>query len=165
MKFARLRRRLALLEARWLAETDPVIQYGLAKLYCLECCGWLELWLDDFYGKSSSKYIVTSKLSEKFKAKVDGTYGFAFEKNVEPLIVSLGGLAGACKLQRRMNPSTFEQMKASLGNLKTWRDKLAHTDAEGVQMSAPAPSATWAEFRRAALGLMAYKRIFRQVMI
>jgi hypothetical protein len=164
MSLARLKPRLRRLEELWASETDPMLQYCFAKLYCLECCGWLEQWLDVFYTRIGDHYIVTAKIQEKYKRKVDDTYGFAFDRNIEPLIVASAGYVGVCKVQRGIDVATFEMMKASLGNLKKWRNDLAHPDAEGVQLQAPAPSLCFQNLRNAARGLMVYRRSVRRVL-
>ncbi|WP_157754028.1 hypothetical protein [Lysobacter capsici] len=134
----------------------------LAKLYCLEACGWIECWIDEFIAELGDKRIGCQKHRKTLMESVKRTYGFEYEKHLRPLLINISGLKAVCATEAEMDAGVLAKMVASLENLKTWRDKHAHTDSLGTQSLLVAPSACKAELESAMKGLFLLRRTFRK---
>lgn len=162
MRLRALKECLALIEQRWTAETDPLMLRCLAKLYCLEACGWIESWIDDFIAVMGDRRIGCDSHRQILSKHIKRTYGFEYDYHVRPLLVSVSGLKSVCVTEAEIDVAAFTKMKAALANLKEWRDKHAHTDSVGVLTIVVAPSACRAELDSAIRGLYLLRRTFRR---
>lgn len=162
MRLKDLRDCLALIEARWGKEADPLMFRCLAKLYCLEGCGWIESWVDDFILRLGDERIGCQKHRKVLADNVKRTYGFEYERHLRPLLINISGLRAVCLAEAAMDPGVLAKMIASLENLKSWRDKHAHTDSLGTTSMLVAPSACKVELEAAIRGLFSLRRNFRK---
>lgn len=157
-----LKQCLDLIETRWNAEKDDLMFRCLAKLYCLEGCGWIESWIDSFIVTAGDRAIGCAKHRKVLADSVRRTYGFEYERHLRPLLIHVSGLRAVCAAESEIDAAVFAKMIAALENLKTWRDKHAHTDSVGVQAVIVAPSACRGELDAAIRGLFALRKAFRR---
>lgn len=164
MRLASLRSSLDTVEARWANETDAVMGTCLAKLYCLECCGWIEQWVDEMVITYGYRKIGCSNHRKVLLDSVKRIHGFSFDEHIRPLLIDLAGLRTVCILEDKMDQTVLLQLKASLSNLKSYRDRLAHTTTVGVQVQLPAPSTCRAELSTVVRGLLHMRRTLRSLV-
>ena len=154
---------MGLIESRWSQETDQVMFRCLAKLYCLESCGWIEAWIDEFVQDAGDRRIGCGDHRKILERQLKRTYGFEYEAHLRPLLISISGLKAICLTEAAMDAGVFAKMVASLNSLKVWRDKHAHSDSVGMQTMLVSPSACRAELENALRGLFALRRHFRRL--
>lgn len=120
-----------------------------AKLAIIELCGWIEETFDDIIHRHSNRNLKESSNKKYCRDKIiKPNYGFQYNENIRPMLISLIGLIEIEKLEKKLEKTaTITLLKTSLGNLKQVRNEVAHTYLKGVTRNYNAPSRTFADFR------------------
>lgn len=135
-----------------------------SKLALLELCGWLEESMDDIALRSSSRVLKDASSKKYFSDRVvKRTFGFEYEKHFKNMIVSLIGLTGWEKLEKKIDTAVLITFKATLGNLKAMRNKEAHTHLKGTQRLVDAPSLTINNFEKLYKGLKEFEKRLKEM--
>lgn len=118
-----------------------------SKLAILELCGWIEESMDDIIYRCASRNLKNS-WSNKYieQSIIKKTYGFEYERHFREMLIALLGVICVEKLERKVDKTKFQNLKANLSALKTYRDVEAHTHIKGVTKRLDAPSATIGKF-------------------
>ena len=135
-----------------------------SKLALLELCGWIEISMDDIIRQHAKRCLKIPKNLNYIEEKViSPTYGFDYNKNFRRMLISLIGMNGIEKLEKKVDPACFNPMKATLGNLKVNRDKEAHGYIKGTTMRIDAPSITKAYYKKVYDGLKNIDTLLRSM--
>lgn len=121
-----------------------------SKLAVIELCGWIEETLDDIVIKHGNRNLKTADNKTYCKDRiVSPNYGFQYNKNIRPMLISLLGLIEIEKFETELEKSAkITLLKSNLGNLKRVRNEAAHTHLKGVTRRYNAPSRTLDDFNR-----------------
>jgi len=133
-----------------------------SKLALLELCGWIEESMDDIVMRCCIR-CVRDERNRKFirKQVVERTYGFEYDKHFRKMLISMIGVIGVERLERKIPPQTLAQLKATLHALELARNPEAHTHIKGVTRRIDAPSAMLQHFTQIFTGLKEYERVVR----
>lgn len=132
-----------------------------SKIAMLELCGWLEISIDDCILRCARRILKNPSSLHVINEKIRGTYGFEYERHFRSLIMSLVGIYGFERVERRIDPSIVANFKSELGALKTSRNTLAHTYTRGITASYDAPSVVQNRYSKVKSGLSEYDRVLR----
>ncbi|GAA4244807.1 hypothetical protein [Winogradskyella damuponensis] len=121
-----------------------------SKLAVIELCGWIEETLDDIIIKHGNRNLKSVDNKNYCKNKiVNPNYGFQYNNNIRPMLISLLGLIQVEKLELELEKTAqITLLKSNLGNLKSTRNEAAHTHLKGVTRIYNAPSRTLGDFNR-----------------
>tara|TARA_B110000027_G_C15947809_1_gene224204 strand:+ start:31 stop:528 length:498 start_codon:yes stop_codon:yes gene_type:complete len=124
-----------------------------SKLAVIELCGWIEETLDEIIIKHGNRNLKAPENKEYCKIRiVNPNYGFQYNNNIRPMLISLLGLIQIEKLEFELEKTAqITLLKSSLGNLKSTRNEAAHTHLKGITRSYNAPSRTIGDFNRIAI--------------
>ena len=87
------------------------------------------------------------------KTVVKKNYGFEYDNNFRKMLIGLIGLINVEKLEKKVDPVKFSQLKSILNSLKEQRNAQAHTHIKGVMQTIDAPSVTQNNFEKVYAGL------------
>jgi hypothetical protein len=119
-----------------------------SKLALIELCGWIEETMDDIVLRCA-KRCLKSPANKKFIDKtVHNTNSFEYEAFRKMLMMVIG-LATLEKIEEKLEKTgKISALKGDLGNLKTSRNRAAHTHTKGTLTTYDAPSKTKYNFDR-----------------
>uniref|UniRef100_B0T5H5 RiboL-PSP-HEPN domain-containing protein n=1 Tax=Caulobacter sp. (strain K31) TaxID=366602 RepID=B0T5H5_CAUSK len=141
-------------------------KHGLyfSKLAVLELCGWIEISMDDMVDRFS-KRVLNNEDNLKYVTKdvIRKTSGFDYKQNFRMMIVKTAGICNCERIEDSIPPAVLVPFAAELGNLKSVRDRLAHTYVKGTTASIDAPSVTKARFEPIFVGLKAFDEKLRSI--
>jgi hypothetical protein len=138
-----IQRSLQTLDSRYNAGTvDIADTIYYSKLAVLEYCGWIEHSMDQIVERSIKGKLKTDKFKRTFEKEIVGrTYGFMYEKHFLAMIIRTVGIVEAERLERLLEADgSYLVLKAQLNQMKTYRDKAAHTWSDLSGPAFPAPS-------------------------
>ncbi len=137
-----------------------------SKLAVFELCGWVEESMDDVIRRCYKKRLKEDQNIKLIENEIIGqTYGFHYKKNFRPMLMKILGIIVIENIERKLDKAKFEILTSTLGDLKTSRDKTAHTHIKGTITSLDAPSLTIGKFYRIYEGLMDIDRVLRKLKI
>ena len=119
-----------------------------SKLALIELCGWIEETMDDIVLRCATRCL-QSPVNLKFIDKtVHNTNSFEYEAFRKMLMMVIG-LATLEKIEEELETTgKISALKGDLGNLKTSRNRAAHTHTKGTLTTYDAPSKTKYNFDR-----------------
>lgn len=144
------------------------IQDGLfySKLAILELCGWIEITMDDIILRLSKKHLKQSQnISFVEKDVIKITYGFDYSRHFRKMLISIIGIVGVERLEKKFDSIKFQLMFSSLNSLKLYRDSEAHTYIKGTTKRMDAPSVTKNRFNDIFNGLQNIDDELRRISI
>ncbi len=113
-----------------------------SKLALLELCGWIEESMDTIVESMASRTLKQSSNRKLVKELIKKNYGFEYDAHFRKMLIHVIGLINVERLEVSIDQAKYFKLKAALGNLKTARNKEAHTHLKGVARSIDAPSVT-----------------------
>lgn len=119
------------LEAAYRKASHPKYKTYLSKLAILELCGWVEMSMDQIVEDHAKKNLREPKNLADYKKTIKRTYGFEYEMHFRKLLINLIGLINFENIEQRIQNATHVKFISELSNLKTIRDKQAHTYLKG----------------------------------
>jgi hypothetical protein len=121
-----------------------------SKLALIELCGWVEETLDDIILRHAYRHLKDKDNKNYCKNRiVKPNYGFEYNKNIRPMLISLVGLIEVEKLELELEKNALiTLLKGHLGNIKESRNIAAHTHVKGITKRFNAPSRTIGDFER-----------------
>ncbi len=119
------------LEASFNSSRSPVDQRYLSKVALIELCGWIEEEVDKLMLKYGQKCLRRTDFDDEFKTVVKKVYGFDYEKHFRMMLIHMVGMHGTHCIEDRVGDARRIRLKSTLGDLKTRRDSLAHTQLQG----------------------------------
>ena len=121
-----------------------------SKLALIELCGWIEESLDDIIIRHANRNLKDfSNRDYCAKSIIKPNYGFEYNKNIRPMLISLIGLIEVERLELDLEKTgQITLLKGYLGNIKNSRNTAAHTHLKGVTRRFNAPSRTIGDFNR-----------------
>lgn len=119
-----------------------------SKLALIELCGWIEETVDDIVLRHSKRQLKEQRNKEYYQKQiVQRNYGFQYDSNIRPMLISLIGLIEVERLEKDLEKTQqLTKLKNSLSNIKNSRNRAAHTYLKGVTMTFDAPSRTIGNF-------------------
>lgn len=98
--------------------------------------------MDQIVERSIKGKLKTDKFKRTFEKEIVGrTYGFMYEKHFLAMIIRTVGIVEAERLERLLEADgSYLVLKAQLNQMKTYRDKAAHTWSDLSGPAFPAPS-------------------------
>ena len=124
-----------------------------SKLALLELCGWIEESFDSIV-LSYAKKLRLQENKKYYEDKiVRNNSGFVYKSHLRPMMISLIGLIETEKIEKKITRNKkgnfhFEIFKSSLGDLKTLRNKAAHTHIGKITPSYDSPSKIFDYFKK-----------------
>jgi len=103
----------------------------VAKFEIVKSCGWIEEEVDKLMLKYGVRCLKNTEYPEKYQKVVKDVYGFDYEKHFRKMLIQLIGMYGTCRIEEKVGDTRRLQFKSVLGQLKTRRDNLAHTQLKG----------------------------------
>jgi len=128
-----------------------------SKLAILELCGWIEESMDDIVRKCANRKLKENANQEHIDNTIKLTYGFVYDKHFRKMLIELIGLINVERLEMRIDKAKFQNMKSTLGLLRSFRDIEAHTHLKGTTRILDAPSATINKFSMVYEGLKEFE--------
>jgi len=130
------------LDQQFQASTSPSELQFCAKLAVIELSGWIEEAMDEIVLRCSSRCLqVQSNLNYCQKSIVSRNSGFDYGDNFRRMLIQLIGLIGVEKVESAADPTKLSFLSTELSNLKTIRNRVAHTyTPANVQLTVTAPS-------------------------
>ncbi|HCL4119090.1 endoribonuclease [Pseudomonas aeruginosa] len=122
-----IERNIKILSKNFQSSQKPLMTLLYAKLVIIEIGGWVELSMDDIINRAGKKLKEDSNIVHLEKEIIQRNYGFSYERNFRPMLMKAIGLTRLEKLEKSLDLSKHQKMVAALKNLKTARDKVAHT--------------------------------------
>lgn len=118
-----------------------------SKLAILELCGWIEESMDDIV-KNCAKRKLRNKNNLQFLEKevIKKVHSFDYHNNFRKMLMQFIGLLKLEVIERRVDQTKLQNMKAALNALKEQRDPIAHTYVKGITLRIDAPSVTKQRF-------------------
>jgi hypothetical protein len=143
-------------DSRFRRATSPKESLFYSKLALMELCGWIEMSMDDIVLRCAKRRIKDGN-NTKMVADViiKKNYGFDYQRNFRRMLISLVGLAGVERLEKKLNPPIHTLFVSTLQTLRTARNAEAHTYVKGTTRAIDAPSVTLSRFQPIYLGLRA----------
>ena len=121
-----------------------------SKLALIELCGWIEETIDDIILMHANRNL--RELNNKNYCKdsiVKPNYGFEYNKNIRPMLISLLGLIEVENIERELEKTgQITLLKGYLGNIKDSRNTATHTYLKGITRRYNAPSRTIGDYNR-----------------
>ena len=136
----------------------------LSKLAILELCGWIELSVDDLIERHAMRHLNKPRNCKYVRDDIiKRNSGFDYESNFRHMMMRTIGIITLEEIETAIGPAVIAPFSAQLGNLKTARNRLAHTYVKGTgaTLSVDAPSVTKSRFGVLYTGLIAYQAQLR----
>ncbi|MDC8005542.1 HEPN domain-containing protein [Aureisphaera galaxeae] len=121
-----------------------------SKLALIELCGWIEETVDDIVIKHANRKLNDSSNKDYCRKNiVKPNYGFQYNRNIRPMLISTIGLIEVEKLERELERTgKITLLKGYLANIKDSRNSAAHTHLKGTTRTYNAPSRTIGDFNK-----------------
>jgi len=114
-----------------------------SKLAILELCGWIEMSMDDIIKRHARRNLKNANnINYIDKEVVEKTHGFKYQTHFRRMLIAVVGTIGVERVEKKVDPTRFLPMVATLGSLKGFRDKEAHEYIKGTTKTLDAPSVT-----------------------
>ena len=133
-----------------------------SKLALIELCGWIEVTIDSIFEKQARRILSSSDLAS-FQNKLTNIFGFEYS-SFRSLLIQLYGRQVTEKIEREIDPTVLQKMKASMKYLKPVRDVSAHTYIRKTAVM-DAPSAIMGHFEDLYAGLEAFEVTLRKLNV
>lgn len=135
------------IERRYAAGPDVRELECLSKIALIELGGWVEEKIDEILIAYIERHVKdVNEVSRIKKEVVAPVYGFEFDKNLEPLLEHVLGVAMYARIKHGLQKrGHYLNLKSVLGDLAVFRNRAAHTHWEGVsrQYRAPSTALNW----------------------
>lgn len=128
-----------------------------SKLAMLELCGWIEESMDDIVKKCAGRVLKVEKNKKYVADIIKKTSGFGYDEHFRKMLISVVGLILMEKIEKRVDLSKYDPFIAALNNLKSARNREAHTHLKGVTRSVDSPSLTRRNFEYVYEGLKEFE--------
>lgn len=161
--FSYIEGNLSSLDQRYGKAKSNVEASYYSKLATLELCGWIEMSIDDCILRCAYRIVRSREARKLIEERVKRTYGFEYENHFRSLIMSLIGIHGFERVEKRIDQSVIANFRSALGSLKTSRNSLAHTYTRGATASYDAPSLTLGRYSQVKAGISEYDRVLRNL--
>lgn len=99
-----------------------------AKMSVIAAGGWVEDGLRDLMDVSISKLKSTTNQT-KIQRMVRDIHGFSYSRHFSRGVIMTFGAQGLEFIELCVGDSDISRLASSLGNIKTWRDDVAHSHA------------------------------------
>jgi hypothetical protein len=125
-----------------------------SKLAIIELCGWIEVSMDDVTLRCARRRIkVQTNIDQVHDTIVGRNYGFDYNRNFRKMLISIIGLSGIERLEKKINQTIHLRFVSTLTTLKMARNNEAHTYVKGITRNIDAPSITLIRFNDIYVGL------------
>lgn len=127
--------------------SNPKEALFYSKLAILELCGWIEESMDDIVKNCANRKLRNNdNLIFLKKEIIKKVHGFDYHNNFRKMLMQVIGLIRLEIIERKVDQTKLEHMKAALNALKAQRDTVAHTYIKGITLRIDAPSITKQRF-------------------
>lgn len=135
-----------------------------SKLALIEVSGWTEVTMDSIVYSFAKEHLEgANNLEYVKKTVIERTYGFTYDRHFRRMLIQVAGLAVVERVETCLDQAIFTQMKASLGNLSTRRNREAHTYIDGPERRIDSPSVISKYFKEIYEGLQEIENCLRAV--
>lgn len=142
------------LDARYKAAQDNFDLLYNSKLALIEVSGWTEVTMDDIIRSFAKEHLQCPQNLEYVESTIiERIHGFTYNAHFRRMLIQVAGLAAVEKVETHLDQAVFSQMKASLGNLSTRRNREAHTYIDGPERRIDSPSVINKYFKEIHEGL------------
>lgn len=122
--------------------------------------------MDDIIESHANRYLKEKQNLDYVEDPViQRTHGFDYRNNFRIMLIHVIGIINVERLESKLNPNKFLDMKSSLGSLKESRDKHAHKYIRGMTTIIDSPSVTQNRFRKVYEGLKDIESCIRKMKI
>ena len=123
-----------------------------SKLAILELCGWIEEAMDSIALSLAQRHLREPDNGKYVASAVKRTYGFDYDEHFRKMLIQVVGIIRIEKLEKKLDPIKWAQLKSTLGALKGQRNIEAHTHLRVIR-TLNAPSVTLQNFEKVYAGL------------
>jgi cystathionine beta-lyase family protein involved in aluminum resistance len=134
-----------------------------SKLAMLELCGWIEESMDDIIKKCANRVLKVEKNKKYVADIIKKTNGFGYDEHFRRMLISVVGLVSIEKIEKKVDPSKYCQFTAALNNLKSARNREAHTHLKGTTRIVDSPSLTIGNFQHVYEGLKEFETKLKEL--
>lgn len=135
-----------------------------SKLAILELCGWIEESMDDIARRCANRNL-RDRQNRSFVKKtiIKRVHGFEYNNHFRAMLMQVIGLITLEKVEKRIDQTKLQMMKAALNTLKHHRNTEAHTHLKGTTRRLDAPSVTKRRFVEVYKGLKSFEDELRRL--
>lgn len=136
-----------------------------SKLALLECTGWIEESIDDIIEKCYKRNRI--RAIDFMESSIKKIHSFDYTDHFRNMFVSLIGIAGFEKIERKVGLENRIKLKAHLNTLKLMRNDHAHTTLQGKGKSKRlhSPSVIIAMFSEIYTALKDYEKQLKFITV
>jgi len=112
---------------------DIIEPFLFSKTALLELCGWIELAIDDIFGRYAKKYLDVDECKKCLDA-IDNIHAFSYEYHLKKIGIQLVGRIGFAELESCLGEQTTQQLRNLLNSIYSQRIENAHAYIDIRQM-------------------------------